>query len=88
MGIHTLIRAHRPLRQQGSNVELLLAERPIRQPRIGQRTIAESWNREPGITWLGHVDDVPRFGRAHIAVLPSRREGLPKAARGRRLAGR
>jgi glycosyltransferase involved in cell wall biosynthesis len=39
---------------------------------------AASWNNEPGITWLGHVDDIAGlWARAHLAVLPSRREGLP-----------
>src|SRR4029077_247917 len=39
---------------------------------------AKSWNERPGVTWLGHVDDIAGFwARAHIAVLPSRREGLP-----------
>jgi glycosyltransferase involved in cell wall biosynthesis len=38
----------------------------------------ETWAREPGVTWLGHVDDIATvWARAHIAVLPSRREGLP-----------
>src|SRR5262245_5619726 len=33
-----------------------------------------------GIEWLGHVDDIREvWGRAHFAVLASRREGLPKS---------
>jgi glycosyltransferase involved in cell wall biosynthesis len=41
---------------------------------------AAGWNAEPGITWLGHVSDIAAlWARAHIAVLPSRREGLPKS---------
>jgi glycosyltransferase involved in cell wall biosynthesis len=41
---------------------------------------AAGWGQEPGITWLGHVDDISAlWARAHIAVLPSRREGLPKS---------
>jgi glycosyltransferase involved in cell wall biosynthesis len=39
---------------------------------------AASWNKDPGIAWLGHVSDISGlWARAHIAVLPSRREGLP-----------
>jgi glycosyltransferase involved in cell wall biosynthesis len=39
-----------------------------------------AWTREPGIRWLGHVKDIAEvWAQAHIAVLPSRREGLPKA---------
>ena len=41
---------------------------------------ATGWNDEPGITWLGRVDGIGSlWARAHIAVLPSRREGLPKS---------
>jgi glycosyltransferase involved in cell wall biosynthesis len=41
-------------------------------------TEAASWNSEAGVTWLGQVDDISGlWARAHVAVLPSRREGLP-----------
>src|SRR5262249_57221357 len=41
---------------------------------------AERWSHEPGITWLGHVSDIATvWARAHVAALPSRREGLPKS---------
>ena len=36
------------------------------------------WAREPGVTVLGHVGDIATvWAQSHIAVLPSRREGLP-----------
>ena len=36
--------------------------------------------QEPGITWAGHVNDISAvWAKSHIAALPSRREGLPKA---------
>jgi glycosyltransferase involved in cell wall biosynthesis len=80
-GVRTLVRAHRLLRQRGSNVELLLAGTPDpANPASVSDQDAAGWGREPGITWLGHVDDIPAlWARAHIAVLPSRREGLPKS---------
>ena len=80
-GIHTLIRAHRLLRQRGSNVELLIAGTPDpANPASVSEQDAADWNAEPGITWLGHVGDIASvWARAHIAVLPSRREGLPKS---------
>jgi glycosyltransferase involved in cell wall biosynthesis len=80
-GVRTLIRAHRLLRQRGSNLELLLAGTPDpANPASVSEQDAANWNREPGITWLGHVDDISAlWARAHIAVLPSRREGLPKS---------
>jgi glycosyltransferase involved in cell wall biosynthesis len=80
-GIHTLIDAHRLLRQRGSNVELLIAGTPDpANPASVSERDAAAWNLEPGITWLGHVDNIAAlWARAHIAVLPSRREGLPKS---------
>jgi len=80
-GIHTLIRAHRLLRQQGSHVELLIAGMPdpANLASVSQED-AMGWGAESGIAWLGHVEDISAlWARAHIAVLPSRREGLPKS---------
>ena len=40
----------------------------------------KSFAAMPGIEWLGHIDNVKTvWERAHIAALPSRREGLPKS---------
>jgi glycosyltransferase involved in cell wall biosynthesis len=80
-GIRTLVAAHRLLRRRGSNVELLIAGTPDpANPASVDEAEAAAWNREPGITWLGHVSDIATlWARAHIAVLPSRREGLPKS---------
>lgn len=78
-GIRSLIRAQHLLRQRGSAVELLIAGTPdpTNPTSIGEREAA-SWNLEPGVTWLGHVDPIRQlWARAHVAVLPSRREGLP-----------
>ena len=78
-GIGTLIEAHRLLRSRGSNVELLIAGTPDpANPASGSVAEAEAFGREPGVTWLGQVDDIAAlWTRAAIAVLPSRREGLP-----------
>ncbi len=80
-GIRTLVDAHRLLRQRSSNIELLIAGTPdAANPASVSEQDAAGWNREPGITWLGHVEDIPAlWARAQIAVLPSRREGLPKS---------
>ena len=80
-GLHTLVAAHKILRQRGSNIELLLAGTPdlLNPESIDEDTLAQ-WRQVPGITMLDHVQDISRlWARAHIAVLPSRREGLPKS---------
>ena len=80
-GIRVLVAAHRRLRAKGMPVELLVAGTPDpANPASVSQAEAEAWGREPGITWLGHVNDIATvWARAHIAVLPSRREGLPKS---------
>jgi glycosyltransferase involved in cell wall biosynthesis len=80
-GVRTLITAHRLLRAKGSLLSLLLAGKPdSANPSSVSEDEAEDWGREPGITWLGHVEDIATvWARAHIAVLPSRGEGLPKS---------
>jgi glycosyltransferase involved in cell wall biosynthesis len=80
-GVRTLIAAHRLLQTKGAGVSLLLAGTPDpANPASISEDEAKGWTREPGITWLGHVADIATvWSRAHIAVLPSRREGLPKS---------
>jgi glycosyltransferase involved in cell wall biosynthesis len=80
-GVRALVEAHRLLRSRGLDIELLLAGTPdaANPASISEREIAD-WGREDGITMLGHVEPISKvWERAHIAVLPSRREGLPKA---------
>jgi glycosyltransferase involved in cell wall biosynthesis len=78
-GIRTLIAAQRLLRARGSDSRLLIAGTPDpANPASIAEAEAKSWNDQPGVTWLGHVDDIAGlWARAHVAVLPSRREGLP-----------
>lgn len=80
-GIRALVAAMRLLRQRGSTVALLIAGTPDRaNPTSVPLPEVESWGRDAAITWLGNVEDIAGlWARAHIAVLPSRREGLPKA---------
>jgi glycosyltransferase involved in cell wall biosynthesis len=79
-GIRTLIAAHRLLRAQGVPIQLLVAGTPDpANPASVSPQEAAAWAREPGINMLGHVSDIaPVWARAHMAVLPSRREGLPR----------
>jgi glycosyltransferase involved in cell wall biosynthesis len=78
-GIRTLVAAHRLLRGCVPDANLLIAGTPDpANPASVTEAEARSWNDEVGITWLGHVADITAFwAKAHVAVLPSRREGLP-----------
>jgi glycosyltransferase involved in cell wall biosynthesis len=80
-GVRTLIAAHELLAKRGQPVRLLLAGEPdpANPASIPHDEIA-SWKQREGIEVLGHVADIRTvWARAHIAVLPSRREGLPKS---------
>ncbi len=80
-GIRTLIAAYDILQQRGENLQLLIAgdRDPANPASIPQQEI-ESWRHRPGVTVLGHFADIDElWARSHIAVLPSRREGLPKS---------
>jgi glycosyltransferase involved in cell wall biosynthesis len=42
--------------------------------------VLRDWQAASLVEWLGHVDDMPALlANADIVVLPSYREGLPKA---------
>jgi len=78
-GIRTLIAAHRLLRARVPDAQLMIAGTPdVANPASVTEAEAKSWNAQPGVAWLGHVSDIAGFwAQAHVAVLPSRREGLP-----------
>jgi glycosyltransferase involved in cell wall biosynthesis len=80
-GIRALVAAHDLLRGQGHDFNLIIAGNPDpANPASISRDEVEGWTKRPGITWLGHIDDIVTLWRAvHIATLPSHREGLPVA---------
>lgn len=80
-GIRPLVEAQSILRARGQNIDLLLAgdPDPANRSSISEAEMKD-FSTRPGVSWLGHVEDVRElWARAHIAALPSRREGLPKA---------
>lgn len=78
-GIRALVAAHRILRDQGHDWNLIIAGNPDpANPASVLLEEVEEWSRRPGITWLGHIGDIVSLWRiCHFAVLPSHREGLP-----------
>lgn len=80
-GVRTLVEAHDLLMLRSEAVQLLIAgdRDPANPTSIDEREI-ESWKTRPGLEVLGFVEDISKvWARAHVAVLPSRREGLPKS---------
>lgn len=80
-GLRTLMDAHAMLLAAGRPLRLLLAGAPDPlNPTSISREELQSWARRPHVRWLGYVADVSTvWASAHIAVLPSRREGLPQS---------
>ena len=80
-GIRTLIAAHEILERRGEAINLLIGgEADPANPASIPAAEIEAWKKRPGLKALGHVSDILKFwASAHIAVLPSRREGLPKS---------
>jgi glycosyltransferase involved in cell wall biosynthesis len=80
-GVRTLVRAHELLAQRGVSVNMLLAGEPDpSNPASIPDHVLASWKRIPNLQLLGHLDDIRSvWTQAHVAVLPSRREGLPKS---------
>jgi len=80
-GLGVLMEAHDLLVKRGEDIRLLIAgERDPANPASFSESRIERWRRRPGVEFLGQVADIRDvWTRAHIAVLPSRREGLPKS---------
>lgn len=80
-GIPELAEAQRLLRAEGLEVHLLIAGTgdPDSPTNLPESELADM-RQIPGLTFLGHVDDVRElWARCHVACLPSHREGLPMA---------
>jgi|GEM_PF-14423 len=80
-GVHEFVAAARLLHARGLPVEFRLAG-SIDPPNPASLTEAElaAWRREGVVTLLGERDDIAEvYGASHIVVLPSYREGLPRA---------
>ena len=89
-GVGELAEAARLLKARGVALRIRLAgpEDPENPAAIPRATL-DGWVREGAVEWLGQVQDVASLWRdTAIAVLPSYREGLPKALLEAAAAGR
>jgi glycosyltransferase involved in cell wall biosynthesis len=80
-GVGALVAAHDILSGRGVVLRTLIAGEPdpSNPASIPQRTL-ESWRKRANLVLLGYVEDIRAvWQQAHVAVLPSRREGLPKS---------
>lgn len=80
-GVGELVEAARQLRAEGVAMRVALVGRPDPDnPRSIPEDVVRAWQDEGVIEWWGHRGDIAAvWAEAAIAVLPSYREGLPKA---------
>jgi glycosyltransferase involved in cell wall biosynthesis len=80
-GVRELVEAARELRAREAPVDVVLVGSPDPEnPESVPARDVEAWVREGVVTWRDWTGDTaPVWRDAHIAVLPSYREGLPKA---------
>ncbi|HEY4140396.1 MAG TPA: glycosyltransferase family 4 protein [Pseudolabrys sp.] len=80
-GVRSLVEAFKILSGRGRDIRFVLAGEPdpANPASIPESEIA-AWKQIAGLELLGHIGDIrPVWAMSHIAVLPSRREGLPKS---------
>lgn len=79
-GLAEFVEAARHLRNEGRDIEFLLAGDPDPgNPAAVPESEVRGWVAAGLLQWLGHVDDMPAlFATVDAVVLPSYREGLPK----------
>jgi len=80
-GVRPLVQAHKLLNGRGLAVQMRLAGEPDPfNPASIPAPVLEEWRHIANLRLLGYVDDIRTvWEQAHAAVLPSRREGLPKS---------
>ena len=80
-GVREFVEAARLARARNPNLRFaLIGAADEGNPAAVPLAQLEGWQAEGVVDWQGHRDDIPAVWReSHIAVLPSYREGLPKA---------
>ncbi len=80
-GVGELVEAARILKRSGSGIRVqLVGPMDPANPSSVPEKILSGWVAEGVVDWLGPVNNVADiWNRAHISVLPSYREGLPKS---------
>lgn len=88
-GIGELVAAAQLLRARGIEITVRLVGSLDRNPSAIDPVTLDTWQSEGVVEIAGFSDDIPcEYARAHIAVLPSYREGLPKSLLEAAAAGR
>lgn len=87
-GVGEYVEAARALRQSHPEARFLLLGSPDDNPAAIPRSEAEEWVAEGLVEWPGHVAVRPWLEQAHVFVLPSYREGVPRSTQEAMAMGR
>jgi glycosyltransferase involved in cell wall biosynthesis len=80
-GVYEFVEAARLVKEHYPEARFqLLGRRDIRNPNVVPETDLKSWDNQGFISWLGEVSDIrPIMAESDVVVLPSYREGIPRA---------
>ena len=80
-GVGEFVEAARVLKAEGANARFVLVGAPDAENRSSvDHVTLNQWAEQGAVEWWGRRDDMPKvLAQAHIACLPSYREGVPKS---------
>jgi glycosyltransferase involved in cell wall biosynthesis len=80
-GVYEFVEAARLVKKHYPKVRFqLLGRRDVRNPNVVPESHLKKWDNQGLISWLGEVSDVrPIMAKSDVVVLPSYREGIPRA---------
>jgi glycosyltransferase involved in cell wall biosynthesis len=80
-GVYEFVEAARQVKELHPKARFqLLGRRDVRNPNVVPESDIESWRNQGLVSWSGEVTDVrPIMAKSDVVVLPSYREGIPRA---------
>ena len=80
-GVGEAVEAARILKDRGKKIKIVLVGEPdLENPSHIPVETLEEWDNEGLIEWWGKTDDIKSvWAKAHVALLPSYREGMPRS---------
>ena len=80
-GVYEFVEAARQVKELHPKARFqLLGRRDVRNPNVLPESDLKSWDNQGLVSWSGEVSDVrPIMAKSNVVVLPSYREGIPRA---------
>ncbi|MFH1883309.1 MAG: glycosyltransferase, partial [Planctomycetota bacterium] len=80
-GVYEFVEATRQVKEFHPKARFqLLGRRDVRNPNVVPESDLKSWDNQGLVSWSGEISDVrPIMAKSNVVVLPSCREGIPRA---------